>query len=47
MYYPLKDGEVLRIFGDTLQLGNWSCKIPGYNDKPGELEAKLMAPMNR
>ena len=30
MYYPLKEGEIIRIFGDSLQLGNWSCKIAGY-----------------
>lgn len=45
MYYPLKQGEILRMFGDTLQLGNWACKIQGYDDKPGELEAKYMKPM--
>lgn len=47
MYYPLKEGEVIRLFGDTLQLGNWACKIQGYNDKPGELEAKIMSPMDK
>lgn len=47
MYYPLKQGEIIRVFGDTLQLGNWSCKIDGYQDKPGELEAKIMTPMTK
>ena len=47
MYYPLKQGEIFRVFGDTLQLGNWSCKIDGYQDQPGELEAKIMTPMSK
>ena len=38
---------MLRIYGDTLQLGNWACKIDGYQEKPGELEAKVMRPMDK
>jgi hypothetical protein len=32
----------MRIQGDTLNLGNWGCKIPGYNEKEGDLHAKIM-----
>lgn len=42
IYHPLKETEVMRIQGDTLQLGNWGCKIHGYDDKEGELHAKIM-----
>jgi len=42
LYYPLQEGEVIRIYGDTLSLGNWGCKIDGYDDKQGELSAKLL-----
>ena len=43
IYYPIKqDVELMRIQGDTLNLGNWGCKIPGYNEKEGDLHAKIM-----
>lgn len=47
IYYPMKDCEVMRVQGDSLQLGNWGCKIAGYNDKPGELHAKIMSKSDR